>query len=82
MTSNGKVWSVWAEGYAATGESGEAFLVGRKWAATFERACELIHKEKGEKALGQYTPPKDGQPPAYWGCRLYDNEADARRTFG
>lgn len=82
--SDGKIWEVWAEGYSATGEHGTAVYVGRKWAVTFNRACELLHIEKGgSKAWGEFTPERpDGRPPMFWGCRLYDNEVDARRLFG
>lgn len=78
----GKVWHVWCEGYAATGEHGTAHFVGKKWAKTFDRACELLHKERGSKAMGDFTHETENSPPRYWGCRLYDNEYDARKSYG
>lgn len=79
----GKIWHVWCEGYAATGERGTASFVGKKWATTFDRACFLLHKERGgNRMCGEFTPSHDGRPPMYWGCRLFDNEADARRSYG
>lgn len=76
------IWDVWAEGYAATGEHGTATFLGQKQAATFEEACRLLHQELGEKKVGSYTPPTEGRPPMFWGCRLFDNEAQARESYG
>lgn len=78
------LWHVWSEGYAATGEHGTAYLVGTINAETFNEACRRLHEIKGgERMLGRFTPERqDGRPPMYWGCRLYDNEEDARRMFG
>lgn len=71
-------YEVWIEGYAATGEHGAAKLVGVVDAESFEQACELLHNPK----WGEYTPPTDDRPPMYWACRLFDNEADARESYG
>lgn len=67
------MFEVWVEGYAATGNNAAARKIGDVEADNFRDACE--------KLCGQ------GQVPAYngvsiWGCRLFDNEADARREFG
>jgi hypothetical protein len=71
------LYEVWAEGYAATGEHGTASYVGSVEASSFEEACRLLHDPAGYGALGEV-----GGRPAYWGCRLFDNEADARKSFG
>lgn len=71
------LWNVWAEGYAATGERGTATFVGSVRAATFVDACRILHND----GWGQFSLTPDGQP-MYWGCRLFDNEADARKTYG
>lgn len=72
----GRDWEVWAEGYAATGESGGATLLGHAIARTFREACD--------KVAGELSDPKlyNSKQLTYWGCRLYDNEADARKAFG
>lgn len=72
-----RLWQVWAEGYRATGEVGTATYVGEVLASSFEEACRLLHNP-GWGALGATA---DGRP-MYWGCRLYDNERDARATYG
>lgn len=62
-----KEWEVWSEGYAATGERANASLHGKAIAKTFEEACTIVFGK----------PTKD-----VWGCRLFDNEVDARKGFG
>ena len=71
------LWHVWIEGYAATGEHGRAQFVGAVHAATFEEACKKLHNPR----WGNYGHDRKGRP-TYWACRLYDNEADARKEFG
>jgi hypothetical protein len=66
-----KEYEIWSEGFAATGESAKANFIGSIWGETFIDAC----KNSGLK-LSSYDPP------IYWGCRLFDNEADARKSFG
>jgi len=79
----GKIWHVWSEGYSATGEHGTAHFIGKKWAKSFDRACELLHIEKGGRLqLGDFTHETDTDPPRYWGCRLFDNERQAREAYG
>jgi hypothetical protein len=69
-------FSVWLEGYEVTGNESNARFVGTVEADTFAEACaELMAK----------PPWNDGnfnrEALTYWGCRLFDNEADARKTF-
>jgi hypothetical protein len=72
-------YSVWAEGYAATGERGGAQLLGRADGATFREACVNLFKSKHELQGGAYF---DAANLTYWGCQLYDNETSARKAFG
>lgn len=72
------------EGYIATGEHGTAQKITK----------EPIEAEDWNEAIKIYkaTHPnhgiRDSQDTLYswsytiWGCRLYDNEVDARKTFG
>ena len=71
-----KQYEVWMEGYAATGDSSEAEFCGVYEAETFSDACAAWNKEKGEK--GYFN----ARALTYWGCRFFDNETDARRSFG
>jgi hypothetical protein len=66
-------YQVWLEGYQATGDYGEAQLLGEVEANTFKEACVKLLKDDeyfNEKYL------------TVWGCRLYDNEKEARKNFG
>jgi hypothetical protein len=69
-------FEVWSEGYAITGNSSGATFEGKFKGATFRDACAEWAKTVEEPHL--YNA-KDN---TYWGCRLFDNETDARRSFG
>jgi hypothetical protein len=67
------LFQVWQEGFRATGESSPAILHGEVEAPTFRAACAEVFK--GESTF-------DADTLTYWGCRLFDNETEARRSFG
>lgn len=60
--------SLWVEGYAATGEHGAARFLGTYEADTFSEAVQKWNAEKNSKNT--------------YGCRIFDNERSARRSFG
>ena len=69
-------FEIWSEGYWATGDKDSAGYHGEWEGETFADACEawasnIQHPEYFNKS--RLT---------YWGCRLFDNEIDARKTFG
>lgn len=70
------LFEIWMEGYAATGEHGTASFEGRFEGKTFADACKRWAIE--EERLDLF----DEKKLTYWGCRLFDNERDARRMFG
>lgn len=67
------MFEIWSEGFRATGEIGYAMKHGTQEAKTFKEACKLFFKD---------DPYYNAQGNTYWSCRLYDNEHDARTTFG
>ena len=72
-----KQYQIWTEGYAATGESSGAIYHGLSKGKTFKQAVEnFIEENNWDKKL--YNSEKL----TYWGCKFYDNESDARKTFG
>ena len=79
-----KEFEIWIEGFAATGESATANLLGTAKGETFNEACENFRYENGNP-LG-LDKDKDGSNrydyPSIWACQLYDNEIDARKSFG
>ncbi|ATS92370.1 hypothetical protein DLP05_083 [Stenotrophomonas phage vB_SmaS_DLP_5] len=73
----GYEFDVWMEGYQASGDSGTAMYMGRARGKDFQTACAKALYNKG-CVMSLYNPRLG----TYWGCRLYDNEQDARKSFG
>ncbi|EEJ5117664.1 TPA: hypothetical protein N2G45_002882 [Salmonella enterica] len=69
-------YQVWSEGYEATGNKAGAKLLGEAEAENFQQACEKIFQDSNR------VQHFDRQRLTYWGCRLFDNEPDARKSFG
>ena len=69
-----KRYDIWMEGCSATGEAAPATLYAWDILATsFDEACDIAGK-----ADKNYSP----NTKTSWGCKLFDNEADARKNFG
>ncbi|AMU26584.1 Uncharacterised protein [Mycobacteroides abscessus] len=76
------LYTLWCEGYAATGEHGRARSLGTWAAESFDSAVELWNATKNRNSMyGNLVHHENGSW-TLWGCRLFDNEADARRAFG
>lgn len=75
-----KTWEVWSEGYLASGDRADTTFEGRAEAETFAEACRIACVERGRWKIepGSFDP----KGLTVWGCRLFDNEADARRAYG
>lgn len=71
-------WEVWTEGYAATGQSSPAKFWGTYEAPTFKEACLKWVETLGAEGQSYYNKENN----TYWGCRFFDNEIDARKSFG
>lgn len=72
-----KKYEIWSEGYEATGESGEAYCHGIGEGKDFKDACKNFAKE--DKDFAFYF---NENSMSYWGCKLFDNEFEARKSFG
>ena len=70
-------FEIWMEGYEATGNSAHASYEGSFEAKSFRAACKMWANEKPDRL--KYFDAKDLD---YWGCRLFDNEDDARKLCG
>lgn len=80
------------EGFRATGDYSPANKIGECEANSFQEACNILMCEQYLERVseyqksGEYYDPDrwdyDPRGPAYWGCRLFDNEIDARKAFG
>ena len=73
-----KIYKIWSEGWSATGGSSGALLHGTQIANSFREACNIFFSKKENDERGDY----DSKYLTYWGCSLFDNEKDARRSFG
>jgi len=67
------VYQIWSEGFVATGESAHAHVMGEVEAPSFKEACDKL------LANDPYYNSTSG---TYWGCRLFHDEAEARRSYG
>lgn len=76
-------FEVWSEGYAATGQSGNAqrLTIGNEdtlWEGeSFQKACENALRTL-EWDMSYYDKKRN----TYWACRFFENEVDARKSFG
>lgn len=72
-----KLYDIWAEGYVDNGGRAGAVRLGSARGKTFKDACRTFAEE--EESFRQYF---DEEHMTYWGCGLFSNEADARKSFG
>lgn len=68
---------IWSEGWQATGGKGSAMFWAEIDAASLSEACDRLAERDSD--FRQYY---DRNRMPWWGCRLFDNEADARKSFG
>lgn len=67
-------YEVWSEGYSATGEQASAKFEGKsKPVFSFTEACHQLLSNNHFFDPDRLT---------VWGCRLFDNEMEARKAFG
>lgn len=73
---------IWIEGYLTTGMEGNfqrAKRLAIVEAETFVEACnKLCSTSKFQDHYGTYHKESN----TVWGCKLFNNEAEARRSFG
>lgn len=94
-----KKYEIWVEGYMATGESGQAFLLNDGKdnkpnlieAEDFNHAVEIYMTIVPEHDIvknqrNRYWSDEDYKNRKsnwnIWACNLFDNELDARKSFG
>jgi len=71
-----QLYEIWSEGYVVQGARGKAFKIGEQVATSFYDACVLHPRVTLDTEDYQIENPRT------WGCRLFDNEIDARKSFG
>jgi len=86
-----KEFEIWVEGYAATGERGCANMIGKGYGETFDDAVRDYMAKNPNHGIEENGRNRYGSDEWYenrksnwniWACDLYDNEADARKSFG
>ena len=70
-------FEIWSEGYSVTGNYSGAHFHGTVEAENFDEAV-MRKFEKNETFHYDTVNHKH----TLWGCRIFDNETDARRSFG
>jgi len=76
--SNISTFSIWVEGYVVSGNSARASLLASVNATSFSNAVSIFRNGRS----GGERLHIDVENLTMWGCRLFDNEIDARRSFG
>lgn len=69
-------FQVWMEGFHVMEGRGKAEFLGTYEGETFQEACQKA--TDAHPGLGNYNKEEN----SIWGCRLYDNEIDARKNYG
>ena len=67
---------LWIEGFSVSGNRSVAQHIGSFDTTDFATAVEMWSKRIDSKLVW------DGSYYTVWGCRIFDNELDARKSFG
>lgn len=70
-------FEIWCEGYIIQGNRDGASLLGTAAGETFKDAAISLFRSNGDSRCDFIADSM-----TYWGCRLFDNEIDARKNFG
>jgi len=73
-----KSYSIFIEGYVATGQAARAKKIGTALGTTFRNAAITFSESEEAAGYGDF----DKHYLAFWGCRVFDNLEDAQRRFG
>ena len=77
---------LWQEGYAITGNRDSAQCLGNYEADTFNEAVERYVQQREKTDWPDIRKPGGyafaNGTHCIWGCRIYDNEAQARQSLG
>lgn len=71
--------SLWVEGYSISGNRSDASFCGKYDVDTLQ---EAVIEYKSTVTDQRSRDLIDVNKLTYWGCRFFDNEDDARRSFG
>lgn len=77
-----RMTSLWIEGYAATGDGGPAQYLGEYEGEYFEAVAKWAIEKNSRQEWGTLRYDTDTKVWSAWGCRIFDNESEARSAFG
>ena len=86
-----KTFEIWMEGYSATGESGTAQKIGEGTGESFDDAVIDYMSKNSNNGIAKNGRGRYSSDERYekrrsnwniWACSLFDNEVDARKSFG
>lgn len=69
---------LWMEGWCANEGVATADLCGVYEASSVAEAARMWAAEDDRRGINMNY----SEPVSFWGCRFFDNEADARKAFG
>jgi hypothetical protein len=69
-------FNIWMSGLSGSGMNATASFCGEFKGKNFADAC--LNWAKAKEKLDSFNQKRL----TYWGCGLYDNEVDARKSFG
>jgi TnpA family transposase len=74
-----RIISLWMEGFDATGQRQGASMIGTYDAIDLDDAVkQYMETHKGDVDWDRFGRGKH----AIWACEIFDNEAEARKSFG
>lgn len=81
MSIRREAWNVWAEGHSAQGSESQAVLLSENsiLADSFDQAVEMLKDRHCDASYFRRDPKGQWR---FWGCRLFPDEASARRCHG
>ncbi|MCK5017797.1 MAG: hypothetical protein KAS32_12105 [Candidatus Peribacteraceae bacterium] len=68
-----QVYEIWCEGYQMNSDRSGASHMGTVRASSFKEACHILLNDDSYYNTASNT---------YWSCQLFDNEGDARKSYG
>ncbi len=81
-TKETMLYNIWSEGFRTTGEEGKAHYVGFGYGYSFQEACDNFFSSFSEEELNTKFGGYNSKYGTIWGCNLFDNEVDARKSIG
>jgi hypothetical protein len=82
---------IWMEGFTATDQYSKANMIGKGFGNSFDEAVKDYMSKNPEHGIRENNRDRYMSEEYYqkrrsnwniWGCNLFDNESDARKSFG